>query len=75
MLKLKMKIIECNNLKLEILGIADKMASAASDMNAQNYDTLIESRSGLVSLCDKWAKEYESLVDVIDVVKTKFDEI
>lgn len=33
----------------EILALADSMAAAASDLNAMNYDALINSRADLVN--------------------------
>ena len=72
---MRMKMMECKERKLAILGIADKMASAASSMNAQNYDTLIEARNSLVSLCDKWEKEDESMINAIDSLKVQFNAI
>lgn len=72
---LKIKILECKERKLAILGIADKMASAASAMNAQNYDTLIEARNSLVSLCDKLEKEDESMINSVDCIKVQLNTI
>ena len=72
---LAVKRMERKDRTMAILSIADKMASAASSMNAQNYDTLIESRNSLVALCDKWQKEDESMIDVLDSIKIKFSEI
>ncbi len=72
---LSVKKIESKERKLSILGIADKMASAASSMNPQNYDILIEARNSLEALCDRWEKEDASIIDVIDSIKTKFNEI
>jgi hypothetical protein len=70
-----LKILECKERKLAILSIADKMASAASAMNAQNYDTLIEARNSLVSLCDKWEKEDESMINSVDCIKVQINTL
>lgn len=72
---MKIKMMESKDRKLAILSIADKMASAASSMSAQNYDTLIEARNNLVSLCDRWEKEDELMINAIDSIKVQFNAL
>ena len=61
--------------KVEILGIADSMAAAASSRSGHSYDQLVEARSTLVALCDKWEKEDESSIRAIERIKSEFDTI